>query len=514
LGFYIRKGFNFGPLRLNLSRSGFGASVGVKGARIGLTPRGETYVHLGRGGLYYRQTLSRLHPHQSITPQYQPPVLPFGEQLQEVTSASAQTIVDSSATDLLRELNVIKRRMDLFPVVVIVGVFLLFRTIQVQTDWWLGIAAVIAVVLFAIVARHSDVMNNTLALQYSLEGKAAESVSQLRNVMTRFAACSKIWRVDAAGRTYDWKRNAGVSRLERRHQTYVSFGCPQKIVCNISVPILKAGRKSLYFFPDRLLVYDSSGVGAISYEDLQIQAGQTRFVETEYVPDASQVGSTWRFVNKDGGPDRRFNNNRQLPIMLYGEVSLRSHSGLNEWFQCSVPAAAGEVSAVLGGLKPVSAPSGIDVSFAAPEKDQGWARVGLWSGIALMCVIVLFSVQPPSSSPSPEEQAVRAKLVTAQQNLRRQQFATDLSQRLHDQRRNNIAVTAANDNLTLTLTHGDSKAARRDGLKPTDKKLIFARLLQPDVESTICGTGFRSLRVIVNDNPPNELKLDCPITGP
>jgi hypothetical protein len=143
-----------------------------------------------------------------------------GEQLQEVTSASAQTIVDSSATDLLRELNIVKRRTDLFPVVAIVGVFLLLRTIQVQTDWWLWIAAAVAVVLFAVIARHSDVMNNTLALQYSLEGKAAESASQLRNVMTRFAACSKIWRVDAAGRQYDWKRNAGASYSERRHQTY------------------------------------------------------------------------------------------------------------------------------------------------------------------------------------------------------------------------------------------------------------------------------------------------------
>jgi len=58
-----------------------------------------------------------------------------GERLQEVTSASAQTIVDSSATDLLRELNIVKCRIDLFPVVAIVGVFLLLRTIQVQTDW-------------------------------------------------------------------------------------------------------------------------------------------------------------------------------------------------------------------------------------------------------------------------------------------------------------------------------------------------------------------------------------------
>jgi len=56
VGFYIRKSFKSGPLRLNLSKSGLGVSAGVKGARIGTGPRGS-YVHAGRGGLYYRQNL-------------------------------------------------------------------------------------------------------------------------------------------------------------------------------------------------------------------------------------------------------------------------------------------------------------------------------------------------------------------------------------------------------------------------------------------------------------------------
>jgi hypothetical protein len=51
LGFYVRKAFNFGPVRFNLSRSGLGASFGIKGARIGVGPRG-TYIHAGRGGFY------------------------------------------------------------------------------------------------------------------------------------------------------------------------------------------------------------------------------------------------------------------------------------------------------------------------------------------------------------------------------------------------------------------------------------------------------------------------------
>lgn len=56
MGLYLRKSFSFGPLRLNMSRGGVGASLGVKGLRVGSGPRGS-YLHAGRGGLYYRQKL-------------------------------------------------------------------------------------------------------------------------------------------------------------------------------------------------------------------------------------------------------------------------------------------------------------------------------------------------------------------------------------------------------------------------------------------------------------------------
>jgi hypothetical protein len=54
--FYIRKAFRLGPVRINLSKSGLGASVGMKGARLSTGPRG-TQVNAGRYGLYYRKRL-------------------------------------------------------------------------------------------------------------------------------------------------------------------------------------------------------------------------------------------------------------------------------------------------------------------------------------------------------------------------------------------------------------------------------------------------------------------------
>ena len=56
MGWYLRKSLRFGPLRFNLSKSGIGTSIGVKGLRVGTGPKGS-YLHGGRDGLYFRERL-------------------------------------------------------------------------------------------------------------------------------------------------------------------------------------------------------------------------------------------------------------------------------------------------------------------------------------------------------------------------------------------------------------------------------------------------------------------------
>jgi len=79
MGFYLRKSVKVGPLRFNFSKSGIGVSAGVRGLRIGTGPRGN-YVHMGRHGLYYRQTLPSAtrpsHPLPSLEIERQPAIPP------------------------------------------------------------------------------------------------------------------------------------------------------------------------------------------------------------------------------------------------------------------------------------------------------------------------------------------------------------------------------------------------------------------------------------------------------
>ena len=71
-------------------------------------------------------------------------------------------------------------------------------------------------------------------------------------------------------------------------------------------------------------------IGAQDYSTLTLRKTHSSFVEDEKVPkDAEVLGYTWKYVNASGGPDKRFSNNKQIPVCNYGKLSIVSTEGLN-----------------------------------------------------------------------------------------------------------------------------------------------------------------------------------------
>ncbi len=54
---FIRKALRFGPVRFNLSKSGIGTSIGVRGLRVGQTATGHGYIFGGRSPFYFRESI-------------------------------------------------------------------------------------------------------------------------------------------------------------------------------------------------------------------------------------------------------------------------------------------------------------------------------------------------------------------------------------------------------------------------------------------------------------------------
>lgn len=107
-----------------------------------------------------------------------------------------------------------------------------------------------------------------------------------------------------------------------------------------------------------------------------------RFVEEETPPaDATVVDQTWRQVNRKVGPDRRFNNNRELPIGLHGEIDLRSSNGLNQRIQCSRLKQPRDLShpslqCLLENAIPISASHGAPMRAADRASDRKRPQAG------------------------------------------------------------------------------------------------------------------------------------------
>lgn len=56
---YYRKSVRVGKhARINVSTRGVGVSFGIRGLRLGITPRGRAYIAGDRRGLYFKKLLS------------------------------------------------------------------------------------------------------------------------------------------------------------------------------------------------------------------------------------------------------------------------------------------------------------------------------------------------------------------------------------------------------------------------------------------------------------------------
>jgi hypothetical protein len=329
-------GIGVGPriFRVRVSTRGVGLSSGIGPFSVwtstgGRRRRSRSYPSNSR-------TVSHRAPNQPRPPAYNPlNDIPMAD----VTGVDAGQLAPSSSADLIQELNDLVR-----PAVwpwILAGA-LIVALFTRGLGWVPLIVLVIGVALtiaFGVLrARHK------VSLDYEVEGAIADWHSGVRNRWPEVARLDAVWRVAAQGATqtlHHQKINAGAGHVVSRHRVTVRSSPHARVKSNIDLPTLVGGKHSISFLPDHILVRSGSSWSDLDYSDLRLSYHQQRFIEDGAVPgDSQRVGTTWKYVNKNGGPDRRFNNNRQLPVMLYGEVELTTPMGLRWMLQLSRPETA------------------------------------------------------------------------------------------------------------------------------------------------------------------------------
>ena len=208
---------------------------------------------------------------------------------------------------------------------------------------------------------------------YEVDGPQQVQYQRLVDRFQLVCGAQKAWHTSARGdlvTTHQWKVNAGASSVVRREALLRSFVGPPQMAPNIAVPTMQSSSRSIYLLPDRVLSKDGSVYAEVPYGDLHAVSNMHRFIEDGRVPaDATVVDTTWKYVNKSGGPDRRFKHNRQLPVAQYSQVTLSASTGLSTLLSFSNAEAAGVLADCLDGMRtPPAVTPGLRQSLQLPHR--------------------------------------------------------------------------------------------------------------------------------------------------
>jgi len=331
MGFYLRKSIKLGGFRINLSKSGVGYSVGTKGFRISTNSKG-TYLNAGRNGFYYRERLDK--PKSKV--QKNEPIFEVSENENgTIKTADVSQLVDSSNDQILAEINQRKNKVAMMPFIIALFIYGIFSITKISPAF--GLTFLIGGIVMILFTYKWDKNRRTTELFYDLENSnELTRFLEIQKICKQLATTQKIWKIDTKQYTADWKRNAGSSSLISRKPIKIKSTEAPFIKTNVDIWTIDLQTIKLYFFPDNLLVLQNGRYGAVSYNSLRSNVHDTRFVEDSFVPsDSKIVDYTWKYVNKNGSPDKRFSNNKQFPVALYATIELLSNSGLNIHLQTS-----------------------------------------------------------------------------------------------------------------------------------------------------------------------------------
>jgi len=331
LNFYSRDPLQLGGIRFSPSTQRFETSIGFEGLSFDLGVKGN-FIHLGKDDKYYctatklqNRKKSRLftRPDEDEVPPHKQ-----SNQRNLFLDRNSKYDVDfsvSSSRELVKQLRDKQKRFPVWPIAILLTLIPKYGFL-------------ICMLLIPILYYFVDKPRNSTLLYYDITPDVEEEVQLFFRSFNELITCHSAWYVVSQQRVDVVKYNAGASWLVKRKRLKIQYRVPPLLKTNILVPCLFLGNQRLFFLPDHILFQQYSDIKALPYSKLTIRQKNIKFIEEQKIaPDSKQIGRTWRFVNIDGGPDRRFKSNRELPMLLYSELTMTSSNGFKVMLLLSKP---------------------------------------------------------------------------------------------------------------------------------------------------------------------------------
>jgi len=330
MGIRFRKSVNLGcGFRVNVSKSGISYSWGLPGYRITKTAKGKTrktYSVPGTGLSYVDESPKRTNKTvRKNSPQSSPSYVSEPTPTQNIDITNIAELQPANFSDLIKSLKncLILNKIFNFMCIGLLGIL----TMDV---------VFVIIGLLGLVGKVFTQKKVAPYIQYDMDDFSQQQYKNVLTSLKNLGTCKKIWHINSEQHVSNKKTNAGASRNVGRKPFIIQNHLPKVIKSNVEGAQIKLGKKQLIFLPDTILIICGCKVGAAAYKDLSITQSYSHFIESEKVPSDSEIiDYTWQYVNKNGSADKRFKNNRKLPICKYGNLKLSDGKNLNVELMCS-----------------------------------------------------------------------------------------------------------------------------------------------------------------------------------
>jgi hypothetical protein len=369
MGFrFSRRMTLFPGVRLNFSSRGISTTIGVPGASINFGANGPTLnFGIPGTGLSYKQHLGTASerpdssPPPSAPPQLPPEPLAAPERPAYVISSETIGSAPVSAitseglaefkaliTKAMEERSTLQWRIPEVQHELNVAE----KRLRRAKNWFFGLFLKRKVPerTAAVEQKKREVEELTkraegafVSAEFDLDQPTLKAFDDLTAAFQDVAGCECIWDITDS-EVHDRRiTRASASTVVSRVPVQFSMGDDSGIIESAHTPLrlYNANGADLLIFAGIVLMPGTREFGLIDLRDVKVEFSSIRFTERDRVPcDAQVIGQTWAKCNKDGSPDRRFKDNYQIPVVYYGEITLRTSTGVYESYEFSSHAKA------------------------------------------------------------------------------------------------------------------------------------------------------------------------------
>jgi hypothetical protein len=360
MGWSFRRRIKIIPgVYLNVSKGGVSTTVGVRGAS--LTFRGDgTYVNAGipGTGLSQRQKISGRTSASSSSNSSSSNRAQSSRDPVSVETSADYHFVSADPLEIVSpglegfqtaviEANRQKERLknDLTSIFKSIDQTRLFVTLSKVLVIYFLVPSLRQYLLELLGAKEkaarevkSSIQSSSVPLDINMDDLLEDAYDHLLSTFKELSSSQYIWDVKTESDIEKGKLRSVASSVITRTRTRFSFAQVQGIDSKLpAFHLANTNGADIYIYPGFFVMYQNpQRLGIVDLTNLDVSFERTGFLETEMPPkDSKQLSEVWEKSNKDGTRDKRFADNRQLPVMEYGEITFSSKSGISEKYMIS-----------------------------------------------------------------------------------------------------------------------------------------------------------------------------------